>query len=454
MKASPKIVSRKPIEVTVGNVTVTIYQTNNRVNGTLYPQFVLTYKQGTKPSKHPGKTLPLLVRRKFSDLDDAKREAQLVAAQMANGRGEAINLAGADRAAYLDACELIRPFGVNLIDAVRQWVKSAERLSGKNVTLAEAVDGFLLRNPAHLPQKSVREVVDELIETKTKAGKGDKHLADLDSRLGSFADAMMMSISQVTSQKIETYLDGKNVSGRTKQNHLKHIISLFKYCIRKKYLTKDALDEVTSIEKPTAEHTEIEIFSPEELREILTIARPEIVPWLAIGAFAGLRNAELQRLDWAEINLIEHHIEVTAAKSKTASRRLVPITDNLLAWLKKAKVGQRVSGFDNMAKQIGWLVEDVNEYRREQAELDGRNPDEAPKFVWKRNGLRHSFVSYRVAAIKDVAQVALEAGNSADMIFRNYRQLVTETEAKKWFGIVPEALEEYPAQTPKEVVLK
>jgi len=57
------------------------------------------------------------------------------------------------------------------------------------------------------------------------------------------------------------------------------------------------------------------------------------VQFLAIGAFAGLRHAEIERLDWREVRLADRFIEVTAGKSKTASRRLVPITDNLAKWL-------------------------------------------------------------------------------------------------------------------------
>ena len=52
------------------------------------------------------------------------------------------------------------------------------------------------------------------------------------------------------------------------------------------------------------------------------------------------------------------------------------------------------------------------------------------------NGLRHSFVSYRVALVKNVAQVALEAGNSPQTIFSSYRELVTPQDARAWFGIV------------------
>ena len=57
--------------------------------------------------------------------------------------------------------------------------------------------------------------------------------------------------------------------------------------------------------------------------------------------------------------------------------------------------------------------------------------------AWKKNALRHSFISYRVAESKDAAAVALEAGNSARMIFQHYRELVTPEEAKEWFGILP-----------------
>ncbi|MDP7309455.1 MAG: hypothetical protein QF405_17560, partial [Roseibacillus sp.] len=56
---------------------------------------------------------------------------------------------------------------------------------------------------------------------------------------------------------------------------------------------------------------------------------------------------------------------------------------------------------------------------------------------WPRNVLRHSFISYRVAQIQDVNQVALEAGNSPNIIFKHYRELVTEETAGEWFSIGP-----------------
>lgn len=58
------------------------------------------------------------------------------------------------------------------------------------------------------------------------------------------------------------------------------------------------------------------------------------------------------------------------------------------------------------------------------------------KVAWKHNALRHSFISYRVAETQDVNRTALEAGNSPNVIFSNYRELVTPDDAKAWFNVM------------------
>jgi hypothetical protein len=60
-------------------------------------------------------------------------------------------------------------------------------------------------------------------------------------------------------------------------------------------------------------------------------------------------------------------------------------------------------------------------------------------FAWKHNALRHSFISYRVAETHDAAKVSLEAGNSPQMIFKHYRELVQPKEANAWFSIEPKS---------------
>ena len=54
-------------------------------------------------------------------------------------------------------------------------------------------------------------------------------------------------------------------------------------------------------------------------------ASPAFLPVIAIGAFAGLRAAEIERLECSDIDLVRGQIEVKKKKAKNRSRRLMPI---------------------------------------------------------------------------------------------------------------------------------
>ena len=426
MKTNHAPALKRPLEIKRGNVTVKIYAGKNRVNGTAYPQFTLTYYDGAQRKK-----------KRFADLAEAKREAEFTADKLASGENEVLRLTSADRTNYVQAVSQLRPLNVPLNLAVLEYVSAVKHLPD-GTTLKEAVDFFRRRNPAALEKRTVRQVVDEMLAAKRAAKLSEVHLKDLNCRLNRFADAIQLNIAGVSGTMLQAWLDGMKASGRTKRNYLAVIAALFNFCIKRKYLPKEAVEEIEAVQQQKEDNGEIEIFTPGEMREILTAARPEMVPWLAIAGFAGLRTAEICRLDWSEVNLMERHIEIKASKAKTAARKLAPITDNLAAWLALyAKPSGKVTDFESWWNQFYKLTAAVNEQRKEAARAAGKDPASARKFVWKHNALRHSFCSYRLAVIKNAAQVALETGNSPQMIFANYRQLVTETEAAKWFGVCP-----------------
>jgi integrase len=57
---------------------------------------------------------------------------------------------------------------------------------------------------------------------------------------------------------------------------------------------------------------------------------------------------------------------------------------------------------------------------------------------WPKNGLRHSFASYRLAAIHDAPRVAVELGHtSPQMLYSTYRELVLPEEAQRYWNIAP-----------------
>ncbi|MCI0541975.1 MAG: tyrosine-type recombinase/integrase, partial [Verrucomicrobiales bacterium] len=212
------------------------------------------------------------------------------------------------------------------------------------------------------------------------------------------------------------------LQARSHDNFLGSIRTLFKFAKGRGYLPKDH-DELDSVEFIDEGKGEIEIFTPAEMSRMLQAASDDFRPCLAIAAFSGIRSAEIERLQWSDVNLNngEPFIKIVAGKAKTGSRRIVPVIPSLSAWLSPVAV------------KSGKVWPHGHAYFYEQM----REVSKACRVPWKRNALRHSFISYRLAEIRDAARVALEAGNSPKMIFQHYRELVTAEEAKEWFSIRP-----------------
>jgi integrase len=409
---------RFPVKVTEGGVSAKIRKITQTKSGKPYVIYLADYILLGK-RKQVGR----------STFDEAKQIALNACRQIANGQHLSLTLTNDDRMMYLRATEALAPTGLKLDAAILDYIAAVKNLPN-GASLNEAVDFYRRRNPSALEKRTVRQVAEEMLAVKRAAKLSEIHLKDLKGQLERFAGAFEINISEVSTKAIQSWLDKLTVAGRTKRNYLKVLHSLFGFAIRQKYLPKEAMDEVKAVQAPKEDAGEIEIFSPVEMGEILAVATPEMIPWLAVGAFAGLRSAEIERLDWREVNLAERYIEIKASKAKTAARRLVPITDNLAQWLTPyaKECGSIIQGV--CWEQIPQLVERVNRKRLEAKA--------SATFAWKHNALRHSFCSYRLAMIKNTAQVALEAGNTPKIIFKHYRQLVTESGATKWFSIRPE----------------
>ena len=409
-----------PMEVKQGSVVVKIYRVENKGRDSFTVSF---HADGKRRQKM------------FADFDEAHAEAKSKASALSRGELDVLELRSVDSRAYVNAVDLLNPIGVPLELAVKDYAEAWKVLGGK-ASLLEAAKEFARRHMHELPSKLLPDAVDEMIAMKKRDGTSDAYMKVLCVYLKPLKDKFRCQLRTVTSGQLADYFRDKEVSARSKNNARGTVGAFFKFCKERGWLPRDH-EGISLVPKFKEKPTDITIYSPWEVSQFLTYSRPELVPFVAIGAFAGLRTAEIGRLDWAEVHMEERFIEVKAAKAKTASRRLVPISDNLANWLAThVKEHGRVVPFDNMSKQIGWLVEDTNAGLKEAAKHDGKEPK---KVKWKKNALRHSFISYRVAETQNVAQVALEAGNSPQIIFQHYRELVRLKEAKRWFGIEPDA---------------
>lgn len=402
-----------PITVKRGSVTVKIYRTPSHG----CDSFTLSYYQdGVR--KRPT----------FPDFENAKAEAELIATRLASKDSYSLALSSADSAAYSRARQLLDPLGIAIETAAVQAVE-AKRLLGDTPVL-QAIEYYVKRHPTKIAPRGAEDVMEEMLKAKKGDGLSESYLRHLRYDLEKFTGRFHCNIGAITGAEIDAWLRELEVAPRTRNNLRNAVQTFFSYAKARRYLPKDH-DELDAVPLAKDRDGEIEVFTPGELAEILTCADQRLVAFLALGAFAGIRHAEIQRLDWQDIHFEEGIIEIRAAKAKTASRRTLPLLDNLRQWLTPHREDSGpVCVYQNVASEIVRLVGAINA-RRAEAKVKG-------EFAWKHNALRHSFISYRVAAIQNVAQVALEAGNSPQMIFRHYRELVRPVDAKKWFLIAPE----------------
>ena len=391
----------KRVSEKVGNVVVPIYPTNS--NG--YGGFTVAWYESGK--RH---------RKFFANATDARRHARLVATKIENQERHALALSPTDARIYAAATSELKPLDIALDSAVREFVAARKIVGG--FPLLQALQFWQHHGADAITEKRVKDVATELINGLRKDGCSETHAVEMKRVLERFADTFQMNISSITTADINAYLRSLDTSPASRNIYRRKIVTLFNYARRVGYLP-DKTTAATKSSEANVHEREIEIYSADEMSRLIEHASDSLRPFVVLCGFCGLRPAEATRLDWKEIDFEHGTILVRAKKSKTRSRRYAPLPENAAAWL--LPLAQPAGKVVNVVMIINAL----------------RRLGKRAKVQMKRNGLRHSFCSYRLALSQNANQTALEAGHSADVLFRHYRQLCSPSQARRWFSIAP-----------------
>ena len=341
------------------------------------------------------------------DKKDAVDDAREKARQLSNGKAD-VDMSADDVALW----QRVKRLGITQAD-LDAWEKSR-----------------------HIVSPKVSAVVAEMLKEKESArgGKG-VHLRIMARDLKTLP-MQEEPISHVRASDINAWLEagrGRQVSQRRLKNLRNTAITLFRWARKRKYLPKG---EVTAPEQ-TEEIVEsrgkgkvaeaVVTYSPAELLALMAGVPAYWRGFVALGAFAGIRSDEIfppkeadkHGMDWKMVDRDHGVIRLPAHITKTGSPRIIPIQPNLEAWLAHIE-----------APSEGPIIDMVHETARLQRR-------EAVGSLWKRNGLRHSFGTYRTAQTQNLPQVALEMGNSVAVIRKNYLEAVTREKGEEWFAVMP-----------------
>ena len=403
--------------ISEGALAVKIYKIRPKTTG--YTFFQLCYSLGGQR-----------VRKSLADINVAKREARVALARIASGKATVTAMGNTDRESFAESKRLLRALdGKPVHLAVAEFVEAA-RLLPEGATLVQAAREYASRHRDQLKPRMLAELVEEFLDRKAKDGASIRYVQTLRSVLHRLAANFQKPVATIGTRELEKWLDSRKATGRTRNNLRLAIVTLWRWARAQGYLPREVETEADRIGTAKDRGGEIGILSTAQLALLLRggkdTAREKAAPtseaelFIALGAFSGIRTAELLRLEWRDILDARGVIEVGAHKSKTATRRLVPIHPALASWLALAPrgTGKVFSSEKAAVRVIGYGKQMLGE--------------------WPDNALRHSYATYRLAETQDAAKVALEMGNSPSMLFRNYRELADAKQAEAWFSITPD----------------
>lgn len=409
--------ARFPMRVKRGFATVTIYR---RPHARTASGFVYTVAWTV------GGHRTLLQR---ATLQAAQIEAVMKAEQLAAGRVDCASLTTDDAGTLRRAQEICGK--VPIVSALEEWAAARKLTGGAILTAARAwADKHAAAKPVSVPE-AVREFLKE------KRARGVDVSASYEHFLPRLADAFSGPLASLSASVLENWIattfaaGNKTVHPATFNTARKRLVTLWRWARVKRYLPQDSLTEAERIGSAKEPAKRREIISVEDFARVLLMLKtdhPDHLAAAVLAGFCGLRREEVHAQRWSDVNLKAGKLAVSAVKEGTPSERLVEIPPAAVEWLRLCdQSGELVAP--------SWAQDRIRAFCRAAVP-----PIPAPD-----NAFRHSFVSYRVASSGSVSETALEAGNSASIIFKNYRRPVTKEDGQAWFALTPavaKALEE------------
>jgi integrase len=397
-----------PILIKIGFATVKIYRCVN--NKDYYTYAVTWWAEG---KRH---------RRAIADLTEAKREAKRIARELSDGRHSMTEITVRDLSYYKDL---------------------EKKMAG--VPLHEAVSLWLNINSRKTPSVLLKDIVEEMLQAKNNDDfVGEKQKVTLRLRWSRFCrDFGERVISTIKAKEIDQFLNNPEWAARTKAHYRQAVLMIFDYAKRKEYIDPDRDHQADKTEVVRVQEAKLDSWAVPEMKILLNHANPKTLAWIVLGAFAGIRSAEIERMQWEDIDwasnlILVHSKRVGQGKVRANNDRTIPMTENLKAWLSPFRT---CTG--NILTSVG-----VKDIYKELDVIVGQIRQTNPDFTWKPNANRHSFATYYLALTGDASQTALACGHNPSMLLRRYKTItingrtVTREMAKEYFALAPERIAE------------
>lgn len=309
-------------------------------------------------------------------------------------------------------------------------LKALALLSACNVSLAEAARIVVKQHAVMRERLTVSQLYARFMAApgrrKSQAiPRRPLTVINLTWRLNRFErDFGKRMACEVTTSEVQVWLAllGQ-LSAISFNNHRRVLHAMFAYGLSEGYL---ASNPIAKIQLYVVPHKAPPILTVDDAERLLNAAwasetRLGLLGFVVLGLFAGIRRAELERLDWSAVKWERKMVTVDGTIAKSGSIRNVTLSENALAWLASQS-----------AKTGPVCPRNIKIRLRELWKLAGFKKE-------GRNELRHSFASYHYDLHQNGPLTAAQLGHSTGthLLFTHYRSLVQLGEGKRYFSILP-----------------
>lgn len=312
-------------------------------------------------------------------------------------------------------------------------------------SMTEAVEFYLSHARRQREVVKVPVAVERFREVKDREGCSARYCRQLGVSLGALGRWLPeVAVHEVRSESVEDWLRASGWGPKTRNNYLGDVRAFFAWAMRAGLCS---MNPAVEIAKARLADEEIGTLTVQQCEVLLrgALKRPEMMGFVVLGLFGGLRPAEIQRLTWDAVDLEEGTVIVAGSQAKTRRRRVVDLCDNARAWLRCAQNDE--TRMRNEGKMICGKFWDARwrMFRRAMgwAVGTGEKGIAEPKVravhgLWPHNALRHTYASMHYAMHQDEAKLQAQMGHeSASMLHRHYRALKTRKEAEMFWGLRP-----------------
>jgi integrase len=298
---------------------------------------------------------------------------------------------------------------------------------------------------SHLNQLSVSvpfstlasRVREEFVRRKAANEVSERHAKTLRETLNKleakFGDRL---VSEIRTEEIREWLLSLPLAAKTRNKHRGYTSQIFNLAFDFGYATANPVTRIKKFrERSSEENGDIHVLSAADTGKLFRAAPSEVIPFLTLSFFCGIRTATLNELDWSNVKYDEKRVIVPRYKGKNDLRYRVTLSENALAWLKPH------------VKESGSLLVPATATNRFSKTKGRPSPTATRRRIVKAaskagvalpdNAGRNTFISMHVAHYESIDKTALEADNSAEVIKKDYLDIVTREDAAKFWAIYP-----------------